>query len=192
MSSRLPLIPTAIVALAVAAMVALGFWQLGRAEEKQALLARYAEAGAMSSQVPWPQSEDEAELMLYRRSHIDCETIHGTTVRAGRNADNEPGQAHYADCETGGGRRVDVVLGWSRELPSASFDPSALGRIEGIIAPGPRLVADPPQLGLEANAKPDPADVPDNHLSYAVQWFLFALTALAIYALALRKKWRQG
>ena len=32
--------------------------------------------------------------------------------------------------------------------------------------------------------------IPNNHLSYAVQWFLFALTALVIYVLAVRKKWR--
>ena len=38
-------------------------------------------------------------------------------------------------------------------------------------------------------AAPDPRDVPNNHLSYAVQWFLFALTAVVIYILALRKRW---
>ncbi|HNJ47416.1 MAG TPA: SURF1 family protein, partial [Novosphingobium sp.] len=31
-------------------------------------------------------------------------------------------------------------------------------------------------------------DIPNNHLSYAVQWFLFAATALVIYGLALRKR----
>ena len=30
--------------------------------------------------------------------------------------------------------------------------------------------------------------MPNNHLAYAVQWFLFALTALVIYAIALRKR----
>ena len=44
--------------------------------------------------------------------------------------------------------------------------------------------------GLDQLAPPDPRDMPNNHLSYAVQWFLFALTALVIYFLALRKKWR--
>jgi cytochrome oxidase assembly protein ShyY1 len=29
-------------------------------------------------------------------------------------------------------------------------------------------------------------------MAYAFQWFFFALTALAIYWLALRKKWRDG
>jgi surfeit locus 1 family protein len=37
-----------------------------------------------------------------------------------------------------------------------------------------RLVADPPLAGLAANAAPDPSDIPNNHLAYAVQWFLFA------------------
>jgi cytochrome oxidase assembly protein ShyY1 len=60
--------------------------------------------------------------------------------------------------------------------------------VTGTIAPGPRLVADPPLAGLEANARPDPSDLPNNHLSYAVQWFLFAFVALVIYALAVRKR----
>ena len=52
------------------------------------------------------------------------------------------------------------------------------------------MIADPPLAGLEANARPDPASIPNNHLSYAIQWFLFALTALVIYAIALRKRLR--
>jgi cytochrome oxidase assembly protein ShyY1 len=51
-----------------------------------------------------------------------------------------------------------------------------------------RLIADPPLAGLEANAVPDPASMPNNHFGYAIQWFLFALTALTIYVLALRKR----
>ena len=43
--------------------------------------------------------------------------------------------------------------------------------------------------GLQPTAKPDLSSVPNNHLSYAVQWFLFALVASVIYVLALR--WRQ-
>jgi surfeit locus 1 family protein len=41
-----------------------------------------------------------------------------------------------------------------------------------------------------ANARPDPNDIPNNHLAYAVQWFLFAGVALVIYALAVRKRMR--
>ena len=51
-----------------------------------------------------------------------------------------------------------------------------------------RLVAASPGPGLEASAPPSPDTIPNNHLSYAIQWFLFALIAVVIYALALR--WR--
>ncbi len=40
-------------------------------------------------------------------------------------------------------------------------------------------------------APPDPNDLPNNHLAYAGQWFFFALTALVIYWLALRRRWRE-
>ena len=63
-----------------------------------------------------------------------------------------------------------------------------MGRVTGMVAPGPRLVADPPVDGLFALARPDPSDLPNNHLSYAGQWFFFALTALVIYFIALRAR----
>jgi surfeit locus 1 family protein len=50
------------------------------------------------------------------------------------------------------------------------------------------LVADAPPLGLAANGKPDLSSVPNNHLSYAVQWFFFAAIAAVIYVLALRRR----
>ena len=60
-------------------------------------------------------------------------------------------------------------------------------------APKPlMLVADTPPPGLEANAGPDLSAIPNNHLAYAVQWFLFAAVAVVIYGLALRKRWRAG
>ena len=42
--------------------------------------------------------------------------------------------------------------------------------------------------GLAPNARPDPGEIPNNHWSYAIQWFLFALVALVIYGIALRKR----
>ena len=64
----------------------------------------------------------------------------------------------------------------------------------GIIAPGgeggAHLVADRPQAGLAANGRPDQSEIPNNHFAYAVQWFVFAATALVIYGLALRKRMR--
>lgn len=83
---------------------------------------------------------------------------------------------------------ADVALGWSRSSTPPQWDG---GGVSGVIAPGPRLVAMTPIAGLEQLALPDPADVPNNHLAYAGQWFFFALTALVIYGLAIRKRMKE-
>jgi surfeit locus 1 family protein len=67
------------------------------------------------------------------------------------------------------------------------------GDVEGVITTDDaaviRLVsAKPLAPGLEASAPPSPANIPNNHLSYAIQWFAFALIAAVIYALALRRR----
>jgi len=49
-------------------------------------------------------------------------------------------------------------------------------------------VASPSQAGLTQLALPDPGDLPNNHLSYAMQWFFFALSAVTVYVLALRRR----
>lgn len=87
------------------------------------------------------------------------------------------------------GARAEVVLGWSKDLAERQWSG---GTVQGVIAPGAghsvRLIADPPVAGLAASAVPDPQSIPNNHWSYAIQWFLFAGVALVIYALALRKR----
>ena len=42
MKGKLPIIPTILVALAVATMIGLGIWQLDRMRQKETLLAAYA------------------------------------------------------------------------------------------------------------------------------------------------------
>ena len=186
---RIPIIPTLVVLAAVAVMIALGAWQLGRMAEKEALLARYAAAQAMSSEVEWPRDPAAFDEALFRHARITCQTAGPDQPMAGRSAEGEAGWAHVFACDMGDGRKADVVLGWSREPAVLSWSGGVLG---GLIAPGMRMVADQPLAGLEASARPDPRDVPNNHWSYAIQWFLFALTALVIYALALRKRLMAG
>jgi surfeit locus 1 family protein len=182
---RIPIIPTLIVLAAVAVMITLGVWQLGRMEEKEALLARYAAAETMSSEVQWPRGSDDFEEVLFRHTRIACLSTGPDRPMAGRSADGEAGWAHVFACDLGDGRKADVVAGWSKQPASLNWSG---GEVGGVIAPGGRLIADQPLPGLQANARPDPRDVPNNHWSYAAQWFLFALTALVIYALALRKR----
>jgi surfeit locus 1 family protein len=54
------------------------------------------------------------------------------------------------------------------------------------------LVVDTPAAGLAANEMPSIESIPNNHLAYAVQWFLFAGIAVIIYLLALRRRARKG
>ena len=189
MIARLPLLPTVLVLAAAAVMVGLGFWQLDRRTQKAELLARYDAALVDDSVVRWPSRTAEAEALLYRHARLDCVEVRGTSAMAGRSAAGESGLAITAQCDIGSGPPVTVALGWSQ----APMVPHWRGgKVEGVIAPGPRLVADPPVAGLAANEVPDPSEIPDNHLAYAVQWFLFALTALVVYGLAVRKRLAAG
>jgi len=45
--------------------------------------------------------------------------------------------------------------------------------------------------GLEPSAPPSVSMIPNNHRMYAAQWFAFALIALVIYGLAVRKRLKQ-
>ena len=184
---RLPLLPTILVAAAVALMVALGVWQLRRAEWKGDMIARYADAESLPA-VSWPRSAAEREAALYRPSSFTCVRVLAMRETAGRSAGGQSGWAHVANCRLVEGDQAEVALGWSAAPTPPAWSG---GRATGTVAPageGARLVADPPQAGLEPLARPDPAALPNNHLSYAGQWFFFAITALVIYAMALRRR----
>jgi len=183
MMRRLPIIPTVLVLAAVATMIALGIWQLGRGDQKAHLLSRYGAAAHNEALVPFPQSEEQARDVLYRRSRLQCDRAADISAIAGRSVAGESGWAVTARC--GGASGPLVVLGWSREPVAPVWNG---GAVTGVIASGPRLVADPPLAGLQANAKPDPSELPDNHFAYAMQWFIFAAAAAVIYLLAVRKR----
>jgi surfeit locus 1 family protein len=187
MTRRVPIIATIIVLAAVATMIALGVWQLGRKAEKEALIARYEAALSDNAVVPWPQPADYARDM-FRRTAIDCLAVRGIDPISGKSGTGRPGWVHVARCDHAGGGVADVTIGWSRSPDSPQWRGGAVtGRIASY-GDAIRLVAETPQAGLEPLAKPDPGDLPNNHLAYAGQWFFFALTALVIYVLALRRR----
>src|SRR6218665_970819 len=156
MARRIPLLPTLLVLAAVAVMIRLGFWQIDRMHQKDALVASYAQAHTLSADVPFPQSEPAAEPLYYRHARVDCIKVLSVTSIAGRSAQDELGQAHVAYCLLAGGGKARVVLGWSRDPAVRIW---AGGIAAGVIAPGPRLVADPPLAGLAPMARPDPAGI---------------------------------
>ncbi|MEP7351393.1 MAG: SURF1 family protein [Sphingorhabdus sp.] len=188
--NRWPVIPTILVGLAVATMVGLGFWQLERKAEKAALLARYRTADGLPA-ISWPAVPDPKALPLYRMSAVQCIKVVGWRSVSGTSATGKPGFAHVAACQTGGaeGPGATVAVGWSERPESPRWTG---GVVEGIIAPEKkqliRLVATKPVAGLAPLARPSPDQIPNNHLLYAIQWFIFAGAALLIYVLALRKR----
>ena len=193
MKHRLPIIPTILVALAVAVMIGLGIWQLQRRAEKDALIATYRAAEGKPP-ISWPVIPPKEPLPLFRSSTGNCLQVVGFRTTAGQNMKGEPGFLIIADCRTGAeGPGLAVELGWSKD-PNAGRAYRG-GLVSGVIAPDRisrmRLVAATPAPGLMASASPSPDTIPNNHFSYAIQWFLFAGIALVIYFLALRGRWRK-
>jgi surfeit locus 1 family protein len=202
-----PIFATLIVVLAVVTMIALGIWQLQRKGEKEALIALHQRNAAMSGEVAFPVLAPVEDKFLFRRSSVTCLEPITASPRAGRDAKGASTYQMIADCRTGAeGPGVLVSIGTHPD-PARANDWKG-GTVSGMIIPGPdqpsliarltgkavparaMLLADPPVAGWGASARPDPADQPNNHLAYAVQWFIFAAAAAMIYALALCKRLR--
>lgn len=199
---RLPILATIVVALAVAAMIGLGVWQLQRRTEKLAQLAALAANPAKPPiALPIPAIGDD---LLFRRASALCLRPVGFAVEGAGNA----GFRVIASCSTGAeGPGFTVQLGTTRDPLFKSQWTG--GKVSGIISHAPShssllaglfhkrmpqqllLVADTPAPGLTANDTPSLDSIPNNHLAYAVQWFVFAGLAVLIYGLALGRRWRK-
>ena len=200
---RVPVAATIVVGLAIALMIGLGFWQLQRKAEKEALLAQYA-ANIMLPPIAFPANPVDDRL-LFRKATGMCLQPTRWTERAGRNAKGGTGWREMAHCRTGAeGPGMTVLIGLA---PAPGAKPKwAGGPVRGYLTHAPddqplilsligmarpktlMLVAETPVGGLAANPVPDLSSVPNNHLAYAVQWFLFAGIAGIIYTIAVRRR----
>src|SRR5690242_4152143 len=103
MTRRLPIIPTLLVAAAVAVMIGLGVWQLRRAGEKEQLIQRYGAAEKMPP-ISWPTGPLRADqLPLFRHATAACLRPLGKRATVGENQVGEPGFAQIVDCATANG-----------------------------------------------------------------------------------------
>ncbi|MGF1549722.1 MAG: SURF1 family cytochrome oxidase biogenesis protein [Sphingomonadaceae bacterium] len=191
-AGRLPLLPTILVGLAAAAMVALGLWQLRRAGEKDAMFARI-EAAMAAPPAPLPQELDDG--LDWRRFRVECAalepageiSLYGETPRGAR-------LVNLYRCDRGDADPLLVAAGLSNRvagnvpppLPPRGFAGRLLINVGN--APLPVLYAEDAAVGAGAVAQPDPGRIADNHLLYALQWFFFAAAAVVVYGLALRKR----
>jgi surfeit locus 1 family protein len=193
---RLPVIPTIIVALAVATMIGLGLWQL--LERRPAKLDYIAQLAGNPSKplIAFPREPDQS--LLFRRVSGSCTPPTRIEVKGAGSA----GFRLIARC--GGEQGMVVQLGVTRDPNAKVAWPG--GPVTGFISNAPdgrsaiaslfddtpqrlMLVADPVPAGLplSPNPSPDVSAVPNPHLSYALQWFFFALSAAVIYFLAVRR-----
>lgn len=202
--ARWPIVPTIIVLAAVATMIALGIWQLQRKAEKEALIALYSKNATNRAPITYPILPPVADDMLYRKSSVMCLEVVRWDQRGGSDRSGKTGIRMIADCRTGAegpGALVDVGNAedfkppmWKGGLVEGRIvpgpeQPTMIERWMGEVAPArPMLVADVPVAGLRPSAVPSAADTPSNHLAYAGQWFLFAIAALVIYVLAVRRR----
>jgi len=206
MKKPIPIIATIVVLLAAAAMVTLGVWQLQRKGEKEAVLA-LAASNPSRPAVAFPTLPPVVPEMLFRQSSVHCLRVVSWIEEAGRAADGSMGYRYIANCATGAegpgvlvnmgvGGKPDLtpawtggqVDGWISEEPDHR---SLIARIFGKAPPlRPMLIAKAGAPDLKPSAPPKVDDIPNNHLSYAVTWFVFAVLALAIYPLAVRYRAR--
>jgi surfeit locus 1 family protein len=193
---KLPLVPSIVVGIAAAAMIGLGIWQIERKQQKEALIARLA-TNFDKPAIAFPRFPVGDEHLFRRASAYCLEPMSWTHAGAGKR-----GFRLIATCRTGAeGPGLLVDMGTTHDPKLQPKWPG--GPVSGTITHAPdsrpllanlfgkapsktlMLVSDTAAPGLEPDAKPDLGSVPNNHLAYAVQWFVFAGIAVAIYLLAL-------
>ncbi|MGB3723684.1 MAG: SURF1 family protein [Pacificimonas sp.] len=200
---KLPLVPTLMVVVALPILITLGFWQLGRAAEKDSMLDALENAPNLA---PLILSGEEmasypADSLDFRRVSTRCQQISAAEALGGRSKQGQAGYSYFADCApTMAEDRFRINLGWDQR-PDRRIDINAPAAVSGMVRADRGdmeqthripylLIADPALGGLLPSLQPTPADIPDNHMAYAFQWFGFAAVLAVIYGLYVRS-WRR-
>lgn len=205
MSLRTRDVAGTVLALAMAALfVRLGFWQLTRLHERRAQNAIIAERRALPP-VELPMHRLAADALRDRRAHARgvYDYLH-ERVWTGRTYDGAPGVALLTPLRLSDGSAVFVDRGWAGSPDASHLDRERYREgdtviVEGLVLPAPRDRGDvdpvrlrdsipypllPLVVQLNDTAAPHPPGLRrwrppllDNgpHLSYAIQWFSFAL-----------------
>ena len=207
MIRRLPVLPTILVLAAVATMIGLGIWQIGRAQEKDERIATLAQRVTLPP-TTYPYDAPRDESLLYRTLSAECSQVLGWEALGGKDTRGRNGWRQIATClHAPTDTRFKADMGVAAE-PGAEPDWRG-GPIRGraILAPDDRsigelvsraerqsslmIVSDEAAGDLVPSAQPQPMSAEENSSwAYAGQWFFFALTALVIYGFAVRSRLR--
>lgn len=203
MSRRIPIIPTIITAVGILILCALGKWQLDRRAWKHDLIERLAAAPNLP---PVSPEEFRAAMMgdvsiQYRRASIDCRAgpKKPYDLRPGSSAGGTSGFYVVVSCRPNS-RPPDIVAvaGWTKRVDAKDIVISLNHQLTGTVIERPygnapdrprfMLIPDEAIPPLGRPLQPRAADLPDNHLAYAGQWFGLAIALAAIYGLYLRRR----
>ena len=183
--------------LVIALCVRLGFWQLDRMHQKQAMLgavqhvldAREPGSLAVAADAGRARSYDWA---AGSGRFADAPAV----ILDNQGRDERPGVRVYRAFLPDAGVPVLVELGW-KPLPGDRTMPAiptpAATRVEGLLLPppSPGLARGTPGYARDLDILPNTLP-PDRHLGYAVQWFALAVAMLAIaLVLTFRKHGRR-
>lgn len=201
--TRVPVAATLLTLIMVPVLLGLGVWQLQRHAWKQGVVT----AAAIAARQPPLAGRDLAAALAsgaplsFRRAVLACRPgpSRPLGVRGGESAAGEPGYFLLVDCADPAAPAIVAVAGWTQRPVTAPL--TLPGKIAGTLVlrsdtlPGAParywLVAASPVAPLGAPRQPSGADLPNNHRSYAIQWFAFAFTLAAVYLVYLRR-WRRA
>jgi surfeit locus 1 family protein len=200
-----PVLPTLVVAALVVVLVGLGTWQLQRREWKADLITQLEAAQTLPLLEPIDfQRAMQGEISVqYRRAELPCSPgkVLPYDLKGGSSVGGKSGYLILVSCRPN--RKppdIVAVAGWTKRADAGRNEIMVDTVFKGLVierpygdAPGrPQfmLIPDTAVPPLLPSRMPTPADLPDNHLSYAGQWFGLAVVLVAIYALWLRRRLR--
>ena len=205
MSRRLPLFPTLLTLVMLAMLISLGVWQLERRTWKHELIIRLQAAATqpLLEPVDFMRAMRQEASVQYRRAELPCSPgdVLPYDLKGGSSAGGVSGYLVLVSCRTN--RKppdIVAVAGWTQR-PDALAIPLHVDTVfKGLIIERPygqaqarpqfMLIPDTAVAPLQVSRMPSPEELPDNHLSYAGQWFALAAVLATIYGLWLRKRWR--
>ncbi len=206
-----PIIPTLLVGAAVITMLMLGIWQLDRRGEKASLLATYRANLNAPPLARFPTERPVPTSAMFRKARVSCKPAGTALQRGGKDSsgrftifrtimpcrlpdvpaspDNPIFYVDMGGTEEPGKTVIITNEDYSGIVTTMPPESGFLVRqFRPEPPPAALLIADQAVGNLVPSAAPNIADVPNDHLAYAIQWFLFAGFALIIYILALRKR----
>ncbi len=193
----LPVAATLLTAVMLPVLLGLAYWQgFIRRPWKADLIARLEAAKSLPPLAADRLAATDPAALQYRRATIDCRPgrVEPYDVKGGTSAGDDGGFLVLVACTPH--PDVVVVAGWtlrpdkvaSLEV-NTTFNGTLIARPYGEAAGRPRLMLIPSTAvpPLVPSRPPTPDDLPDNHLSYALQWLAFAITLAVVYVVYLRQ-----